>query len=71
MSWLEQPAGAVTVTARGRLNVGRNRMNCTLPIGEQGVRLVQPQLDRRESDGGWYRESKIQMRISLATASAS
>ncbi|MCB1798259.1 MAG: polysaccharide deacetylase family protein [Gammaproteobacteria bacterium] len=57
--WQEQPAGAVTVTPKGRLNVGRNRMNCTLPISESGrFGWYSHNWIRRESDGGWYRESK-------------
>ena len=57
--WLEEPAGAVVVTPKGRLNVGRNRTNCTLPIGETGrFGWYSHNWIRREADGGWYKESR-------------
>jgi peptidoglycan/xylan/chitin deacetylase (PgdA/CDA1 family) len=57
--WLEQPPGAVVVTPKGRLNVGRNRTNCTLPIGETGrYGWYSHNWIRREADGRWYNESR-------------
>lgn len=56
--WLDQPQGAVVITPKGRLNVGRNRTNCTLPsersTGAYG--WYSHNWIRRASDGGWYRE---------------
>lgn len=55
--WLDQPAGAVVVTPKGRLNVGRNRTNCTLPIaGSERFGWYSHNWIRREADGGWYKE---------------
>jgi hypothetical protein len=57
--WLDQPAGAVAVSPKGRLTVGRNRTNCTLPIGDSGrFGWYSHNWIRRRTDGGWYRESK-------------
>lgn len=57
--WLDQPAGAVVVTPRGRLNVGRNRLACTLPLsGEEGLAWYSHSWIRRQEDGSWYRESR-------------
>ncbi|MCG6967142.1 MAG: polysaccharide deacetylase family protein [Chromatiaceae bacterium] len=55
--WLDQPAGAVVATGKGRLNVGRNRTNCTLPIGDTGrFGWYSHNWIRRQADGSWYRE---------------
>lgn len=55
--WLDQPAGAVVVTAKGRLNIGRNRTNCTLPMGETGrFGWYSHNWIRRTEDGAWYGE---------------
>lgn len=57
--WLDQPAGAVVVTPKGRLNVGRNRTYCTLPLaGEERLAWYSHSWIRRQKDGSWYRESK-------------
>lgn len=57
--WLDQPPGAVLITPKGRLNVGRNRTNCTLPIGDSGrFGWYSHNWIRREADGSWYREPK-------------
>jgi len=57
--WLDQPAGAVVVTAKGRLNVGRNHTACTLPIpGKEGLAWYSHNWIRRKEDGSWYRESR-------------
>ena len=57
--WLDQPAGAVVVTPKGRLNVGRNRTNCTLPVAGTGrFSWYSHNWIRRHEDGSWYRESK-------------
>lgn len=57
--WLEQPPGTVVVTPKGRLNVGRNRTNCTLPIGDTGhFAWYSHNWIRREPDGTWYKESR-------------
>jgi len=57
--WLDQPAGAVMITPRGRLNVGRNRIHCTLPVpGTKRTAWFSHIWIRRQADGGWYRESK-------------
>lgn len=55
--WLDQPAGAVVITPKGRLNVGRNRTHCTLP-GVDGDRhgWYSHNWFRRHADGSWYRE---------------
>ena len=56
--WLDQPAGAVVITPRGRLNVGRNRTHCTLPVpGTDRFAWYSHSWIRRRQDGGWYRES--------------
>ncbi|MCB1801938.1 MAG: polysaccharide deacetylase family protein [Gammaproteobacteria bacterium] len=58
-SWLEQPPGAVEIQASGRLNVGRNRTNCTLPIGDSGrYGWYSHNWIRRHADGSWYREAR-------------
>ena len=55
--WLDQPRNAVVVTPRGRLNVGRNRINCTLPIGTDGrFGWYSHNWIRRHPDGSWYSE---------------
>ncbi len=55
--WLDQPAGAVVITPKGRLNVGRNRTNCTLPVGNDGrYGWYSHNWLRRHADGSWYRE---------------
>lgn len=55
--WLDQPPNAVVVTPKGRLNVGRNRVNCTLPIQGTGrFGWYSHNWIRREADGSWYRE---------------
>ncbi len=57
--WLDQPAGAVVVTPTGRLNVGRNRTDCTLPVpGEDRLAWYSHSWIRLLEDGSWYRESK-------------
>jgi len=57
--WLDQPAGAVVITPKGRLNVGRNRTHCTLPMpGTDRLAWYSHNWIRRHPDGGWYRESK-------------
>ena len=57
--WLDQPAGAVVVTPKGRLNVGRNRTACTLPVpGSEGLAWYSHSWIRRHEDGSWYRESR-------------
>jgi peptidoglycan/xylan/chitin deacetylase (PgdA/CDA1 family) len=57
--WLDQPAGAVLVTPKGRLNAGRNRCYCTLPVpGENRLAWYSHIWIRRHEDGSWYRESK-------------
>jgi peptidoglycan/xylan/chitin deacetylase (PgdA/CDA1 family) len=57
--WLDQPAGAVVITPKGRLNAGRNRTNCTLPLGGSGrFGWYSHNWIRRQADGGWYREPK-------------
>lgn len=57
--WLDQPAGAVVITPKGRLNVGRNRINCTLPVlGTEHYGWYSHNWIRRQEDGSWYRESK-------------
>ena len=57
--WLDQPAGAVVVTPKGRLNVGRNRTYCTLPVSAQSrLAWYSHGWIRRHEDGSWYRESK-------------
>ena len=57
--WLDQPAGAVVVTPKGRLNVGRNRIACTLPVpGKEGLAWYSHSWIRRHEDGSWYRESR-------------
>ena len=57
--WLEQPAGAVVLTPRGRLNIGRNRVHCTLPDTDSGqIAWYSHNWIRRREDGSWYRESK-------------
>ncbi len=53
--WLDHPANAVVVTPKGKLNAGRNRSNCTLPVGNQGdFGWYSHNWIRRESDGSWY-----------------
>ena len=55
--WLDQPAGGVVISPKGRLNVGRNRTHCTLPsdtpdrLGWYSHNWI-----RRDVDGGWHRE---------------
>jgi peptidoglycan/xylan/chitin deacetylase (PgdA/CDA1 family) len=57
--WLDQPEGAVVVTPSGRLNVGRNRTNCTLPVGDGGrFGWYSHNWIRRKPDGSWYNESR-------------
>lgn len=57
--WLEQPAGSVVITPKGRLNVGRNRTHCTLPVaGTDRYAWYSHNWIRRNQDGSWYRESK-------------
>ncbi|MCB1723475.1 MAG: polysaccharide deacetylase family protein [Gammaproteobacteria bacterium] len=57
--WLDQPSGGVVIQAKGRLNVGRNRTNCTLPVGDTGrFGWYSHNWIRREADGSWYRESR-------------
>lgn len=57
--WLEQPAGSVVVTPRGRLVAGRNRVFCTMPIGADGREGWYTHIWlRRTADGSWYRESR-------------
>ncbi len=57
--WLDQPAGGVIVTPKGRLNVGRNRINCTLPTAEpRRYGWYSHNWIRRHADGAWYREPK-------------
>lgn len=56
--WLEQPAGAVVVASRGRLNVGRNRTDCTLPVAGGRLGWFGHVWIRREADGGWYPEPR-------------
>ena len=57
--WLDQPAGSVIITPKGRLNAGRNRTNCTLPTDEPGrFGWYSHNWIRREADGSWYRERR-------------
>lgn len=57
--WLDDPAGAVKISPRGRLNAGRNRTNCTLPVPGSGrFGWYSHNWIRRHADGGWYREPK-------------
>jgi len=57
--WLDQPAGSVVVTPKGRMNVGRNRTNCTLPLGNEGhFGWYSHNWIRRNADGSWYPESR-------------
>jgi peptidoglycan/xylan/chitin deacetylase (PgdA/CDA1 family) len=57
--WLDQPAGAVVINPKGRLNVGRNRVSCTLPIpGEERLAWYSHSWIRRHEDGRWYGESR-------------
>ena len=55
--WLDQPAGGVVISPKGRLNVGRNRTHCTLPSKETGrAAWYSHNWIRRQADGSWYRE---------------
>ena len=57
--WLDQPAGAVVITPTGRLNVGRNRTDCTLPIpGKDRLAWYSHSWIRLNEDGSWYSESR-------------
>lgn len=57
--WLDQPQGAVLISPKGRLNVGRNRTNCTLPTGQTGrLAWYSHNWIRRNPDGSWYRERR-------------
>lgn len=58
--WLEQPENAVMISPRGRLRVGRNRVDCTLPL-QDGERLgwYSHNWIKRTDQGGWYREPLV------------
>lgn len=57
--WLDQPPGAVVIQPKGRLNIGRNRTNCTLPISDSGrFGWYSHNWIRRKEDGSWYRERR-------------
>ena len=57
--WLDQPEGAVLISPKGRLNVGRNRTNCTLPTAQDGrFAWYSHNWIRRKDDGSWYRERR-------------
>ena len=63
--WLEQPENAVMISPRGRLRTGRNRVDCTLPLGEdQELGWYSHLWIRRDENGGWYRESYDPLRLS-------
>ncbi|MCB1774003.1 MAG: polysaccharide deacetylase family protein [Gammaproteobacteria bacterium] len=63
--WLEQPENAVVVSPRGRLRTGRNRVDCTLPLTDDGGLGWYSHLwIRRDDDGGWYREAYDPLRVS-------
>jgi len=69
--WLEQPENAVMVSPRGRLRVGRNRVDCTLQLGEDGSTGWYSHLwIRRNADGDWYRESIDPLRVIPPTRKA-
>ena len=56
--WLDQPLGGVVIKPKGRLNVGRNRTNCTLPDPQsERYAWYSHNWIRREADGDWYREA--------------
>lgn len=46
----------VQVTPKGRLAVGRNRYNCTLPAGNGRYHWYSHLWIRRKADGSWYSE---------------
>jgi peptidoglycan/xylan/chitin deacetylase (PgdA/CDA1 family) len=58
--WLEQPENAVMISPRGRLKVGRNRVDCTLPLqdGERSGWYSHNWI-RRTAQGGWYNEPAL------------
>lgn len=57
--WLDQPAGAVVVTPKGRLHVGRNQTHCTLPVeGTTHHAWYSHNWIRRNEDGSWQRKSR-------------
>lgn len=58
--WVEQPPNAVVITPRGRLQVGRNRMDCTLPLhgDDEAVGWYSHTWIRRTAGGGWYRDPR-------------
>jgi peptidoglycan/xylan/chitin deacetylase (PgdA/CDA1 family) len=56
--WLDQPENAVLLMPAGRLRVGRNRIDCTLPLADGTAEGWYSHLwIRRADDGGWYREA--------------
>jgi len=66
--WLEQPENAVMISPRGRLRVGRNRVDCTLQSAEdQGTGWYSHLWIRRDVDGDWYREAIDPLRVKLPT----
>ena len=57
--WLDQPAGGVVISPKGRLIVGRNRTHCTLPSDNAGrPGWYSHNWIRRKADGGWHRERR-------------
>jgi peptidoglycan/xylan/chitin deacetylase (PgdA/CDA1 family) len=69
--WLEQPENAVMISPRGRLRVGRNRVDCTLQLGDDDELGWYSHLwIRRDENGDWYRETHDPLRISSPTPPA-
>lgn len=54
--WENTEPKTVHVTPKGRLTVGRNRYNCTLPAGNGRYHWYSHLWIRRRADGSWYTE---------------
>lgn len=55
--WDLQKPASVTITPKGKLSVGRNRYNCTLPSKEKGrFYWYSHNWIRKTVDGSWYKE---------------
>jgi hypothetical protein len=54
--WSDSIPKTVEVTPKGKLLIGRNRYNCTLPAGHGRYYWYSHPWIRRNPDGSWYRE---------------
>lgn len=58
--WPEDQSDTVEVTTKGKLNIGRNRYNCTMPSKQNGrFHWYSHNWIRRKADGSWYREAGL------------